>query len=79
MDIFKKLIGCFFHPLGLALEVIMDSVEETISGVWDYRDDPNGIIYDLKNSSSERIKKFKEKSEYVKKCGMELKETRKKI
>lgn len=38
----------FFHPLGLALEATVDDVtgEETLSGVWDFRDDPEGIIFD---------------------------------
>lgn len=37
----------FFHPLGLALEVIIDDEtgEECIGGVWDFRDDPEGILY----------------------------------
>lgn len=37
----------FFHPLGLAIEVFVDedSGEETIGGVWDYREDPTGIVY----------------------------------
>ncbi len=38
----------FFHPLGLALEIIID--DETgvcrLGGVWDYRDDPEGMIFD---------------------------------
>lgn len=35
----------FFHPLGLALEVHQDEDgTETLSGVWDYRDDPEGIM-----------------------------------
>jgi hypothetical protein len=35
------------HPAGLALEVTIDddTGEEHISGVWDYRDDPEGIAY----------------------------------
>ncbi len=38
----------FFHPLGLALAVTVDddTGEETLSGVWDYRDDPEGIYFD---------------------------------
>ena len=37
----------FFHPLGLALEVrIDDDGNEILGGVWDYRDDPEGIRYD---------------------------------
>ncbi len=37
----------FLHPLGLALEVIIDEKtgEERLGGVWDYRDDLEGMIY----------------------------------
>ena len=37
----------FFHPLGLALEVIIDEKtgEEKLGGLWDYRDDPEGIAF----------------------------------
>jgi len=55
----QEVNRCFLHPLGLALEVtIDDNGKETISGIWDSRDDPEGIIYDLKNSDEHRIKKF---------------------
>lgn len=38
----------FFHPLGLALEVTThEDGTESLSGVWDYRDDPEGIIYSV--------------------------------
>lgn len=34
------------HPIGLALEVIIDSNDKTYFGqVWDKRDDPEGIIF----------------------------------
>lgn len=35
------------HPCGLALEVIVDTEtgEEKFGGVWDYRDDPEGMYY----------------------------------
>ncbi len=35
------------HPCGLALEVILDKEtgEETLGGVWDYRDDPEGMAF----------------------------------
>jgi hypothetical protein len=37
----------FFHPLGLALEVEIDKDgKEHLSGIWDYRDDPEGMIYE---------------------------------
>jgi len=56
----------FLHPLGLALEVIIDdNGNEVFGGIWDYRDDPEGLIYDLKNSDPERIKRFKENFEKV--------------
>ena len=42
-EINRKLL----HPCGLALEVIVDkeTEEETFGGVWDYRDDPEGLIF----------------------------------
>ena len=38
----------FFHPLGLALEVVIDrdTGEEWLGGIWDYREDPFGMAYD---------------------------------
>ena len=36
----------FFHPLGLALEVKnVDTPEECLGGIWDYRDDPEGMLF----------------------------------
>lgn len=36
----------FLHPLGLALEVLVeDDGSERFGEVWDYRDDPEGIHY----------------------------------
>lgn len=36
----------FFHPLGLALEIhVDDDGAETLGGVWDYRDDEEGMIF----------------------------------
>ena len=36
----------FFHPLGLALEVIIDELGgETLGGVWDDRADPEGRVF----------------------------------
>lgn len=37
----------FLHPLGLALEtVIEEGGAERLGGVWDYRGDPEGIYFD---------------------------------
>jgi hypothetical protein len=36
----------FFHPLGLALEVLIDdNGQASLSSIWDFRDDPEGIIF----------------------------------
>lgn len=50
---------CFFHPLGLALEVVTeDDGTTTLGGVWDYRDDPEGMIFDVENLSVENAKRI---------------------
>lgn len=36
----------FLHPLGLALEVVVEEDgTERLGGIWDYRDDPEGIFF----------------------------------
>lgn len=36
----------FFHPLGLALEITVEADgTERLGGVWDYRDDPEGMLF----------------------------------
>ncbi len=60
----------FFHPLGLALEVIIDkNGNEKLGGIWDYRNDPEGIIFgDIKPEfkiKAENIEKeFEAKRKY---------------
>lgn len=43
----QELNRRFLHPLGLALQVEVNSKtgEETLDGIWDYRDDPEGIVF----------------------------------
>lgn len=37
----------FFHPLGMALEVMADDDGvRSLGGVWDYRDDPEGMGFE---------------------------------
>lgn len=56
----------FLHPLGLALEISQnEDGTEFISGVWDLRNDPEGIIFDLENSDSERKINFIKKAIYI--------------
>lgn len=35
----------FFHPLGLALEVIVEGDTERLGGIWDYREEPEGVLF----------------------------------
>lgn len=42
----QELNRRFLHPLGLALEVsIAPDGQESFGEVWDYRDDPEGMVY----------------------------------
>jgi len=54
----------FFHPLGLALEVVVkcketpsvaDSNEMLIGAIWDYRDDPEGVLFGEKIIDKNKI------------------------
>ena len=44
------------HPCGLALEVIIDTEtgEALLSGVWDRREDPEGICFEEETLSAEK-------------------------
>lgn len=54
----------FFHPLGLALETtVEEDGKEHISGLWDYRDDPEGIIYAPSVIDPEKVQRVKEERE----------------
>lgn len=56
----------FFHPLGIALEIaIGENGLEVLNGIWDYRNDAEGIIYDIANSDEERIERFKRNSDFI--------------
>jgi len=57
----QELNRQFLHPLGLAMEIAVDDDgNESISGIQDHRDDPEGVIYDIASSDSDRIRKFSE-------------------
>jgi hypothetical protein len=46
----------FLHPCGLALEIIMDTEtrEVSLGGVWDYRDDSEGMYFSEDVMSKEK-------------------------
>ena len=53
----------FFHPLGLALEVVIDDDgSETLGGIWDYRDDPEGVKFaEVDSDKAQRVAKLQNK------------------
>lgn len=55
----------FFHPLGLALEVIIEDGEEKLGGIWDCRNDDEGIFYDIKNSDEIRKERFSDNKSFI--------------
>ena len=63
----QELNRTFLHPLGMALEIIIDNItgEEKIGGILDYRDDDEGIIFDLKNSNQDRIDRFVKNRDFI--------------
>lgn len=64
----------FFHPLGLALEIIIDEDGSyALGGIWDYRDDPEGVFYVEDTISSPLAQ---EKALYVEKLRESKLETR---
>lgn len=52
----------FFHPLGLALEIEINVEDrsEKISGVWDYRDDPEGVLFGEDMLSPDKAQRINE-------------------
>ena len=62
----QEINRLFLHPLGLALAVkINDDSTEELDCIWDYREDEEGIYYDLENADDERIKKFSDNSKII--------------
>lgn len=57
-----KINRLFLHPLGMALEVnINEDGSESLGGIWDYRDDPEGIIFNgFDADKKEKIQKVKD-------------------
>jgi hypothetical protein len=42
----QELNRRFLHPLGLSMSIeVAEDGAETLAGIWDYREDPEGILY----------------------------------
>ena len=62
----QELNRRFLHPLGLGLEVVLDdNGTETLGGVWDYRNDEEGILYDISSSDDERKARFSNNKKFI--------------
>ena len=62
----QELNRQFLHPLGLALEIITsDGGTEKLGGIWDYREDPEGIYYEIANADEDTFKGYKKKKEFI--------------
>lgn len=68
----------FLHPLGLALTVFIDDEtgEEELGGIWDYREDPEGIYFNYMNRENDQIIKAIIKREFIKQEFQERSEVR---
>jgi hypothetical protein len=75
----QELNRQFLHPLGLALEVIIEeNGKEKLGGIWDYRDDPEGIIFDFANRTYD-LEDTRKKQNFVQSEFDKRKETRTKL
>ena len=72
----QELNRLFLHPLGLALEVVIDDGDERLGGIWDYREDEEGIIYD---DETIQHPNFKKKAEFIKNEFSKRKKQREKL
>jgi len=62
----------FFHPLGLALEMVVDKDgnAKRLGRVWDYRDDPEGMFFASDMINQEKVKNVEDlrKSKLIKRA-----------
>lgn len=61
MGLLPELNREFLHPLGLALEIVIDDDgNEKLGGIWDCRDDPEGILYSVEHFPTDKCLKAQE-------------------
>lgn len=80
----QELNRQFLHPLGLALEAIInkETGEEFLGGIWDYRNDSEGMAFalaDKKWTTKERLRSFQKKADYIEKEKITRQKKRKKL
>jgi len=72
----QELNRRLLHPLGLALEVVVDEYgKERFGSIWDYRDDAEGLLYadEVMSSKDTKAKADKFKAEWKKKTTLRKK------
>lgn len=56
-----ELNRLFLHPLGLALEIVInDDDSYALGGIWDYRDDVEGIAFSEDTLSIQKVNNIEE-------------------
>jgi hypothetical protein len=56
----------FFHPLGLALEIVQEpDGTRRLGGIRDCRDEPEGIIFGFEYLDKERKEIFRNKKDFI--------------
>ena len=55
----------FFHPHGLALEILIEDGEYRLGGVWDYRDDAEGIVFGEKPNEEKAATVYAEQKRHA--------------
>ena len=57
----QELNRRILHPLGLALEVVVEEDgTQRFGGIWDYRDDPEGILFDPSAMDPEKAQRVQD-------------------
>lgn len=70
----------FLHPLGLALTITIDkNGKEQLGPILDYRNNEEGIFFDIKNSNNKRKENFIKNKKFVDSQFLKKKKLRKKI
>lgn len=61
----------FLHPIGLAIDVSVENNELKLGRIWDYREDPQGIVFDkIDNNTLIVFKNFQKTKHKVRKKTM---------
>lgn len=62
----QELNRSMLHPLGLAMSFkINENGEEEFDGIWDYRDNDEGVFYDINSSDVDRKNRFKTNEKFI--------------